>query len=60
LRSEEVLDMLNTITEVDNGGMDDYDGVLVVECLLAVLIGKPRSVGCLECLMIRRQTTNHR
>lgn len=60
MRSEEVLDMLNTITEVDNGGMDDYDGVLVVECLLAVLIGKPRSVGCLECLMIRRQTTNHR
>jgi len=52
--------MLNTITEVDNGGMADYDGVLVVECLLAVLIGKPRSVGCLECLMIRRQTTNHR
>jgi len=52
--------MLNTITEVDEDGMDDYDGVLVVECLLAILIGKPRSVGCLKCLMIRRQTTNHR
>jgi len=34
--------------------MDAYDGVLVVECLLAILIGKPRSVDCLEFLMIRR------
>lgn len=46
--------MLNTITEVDgggmnacDGGMDAYDGVLVVECLLAILIGKPHSVDCL-------------
>ena len=53
--------MLNTITEVEDGGtdaydgrMDAYDGVLVVECLLAILIGKPRSVDCLEFLMIRR------
>lgn len=59
--------MLNTIIEVDgggthanDGGMDAYDGVLVVECLLAILIGTPRSVDCLECLMIRRSTTNHR
>lgn len=60
--------MLNTITEVDGGGtdasdggmdayeggMDAYDGVLAVECLLAILIGKPRSVDCLKFLMIRR------
>jgi len=52
--------MLNTIIEADDAEAVDYDGILVVECLLAVLIGKPRSVGCLECLMIHRQTTNHR
>lgn len=60
LRSEEAIGLLNNIIEADDGEVLDYDGLLIVESLLAVLIGKPRSVGCHECLMIRRQTTNHR